>query len=59
MLQVLHLDVSKVDQVLHLSPHFLPPRLGVSSSPSAALHPSQTTKGGVARAGKGGALGAG
>jgi hypothetical protein len=32
MLQVLHLDVSIVDQVLHLHPRFLLPRLGVSSS---------------------------
>jgi hypothetical protein len=35
ILQVLYLDVSKVDWVLHLPPH-----LGVSSS-SIALHPSQ------------------
>ena len=44
MLQVLYLDVSKVDRVLHV-PRFLLPRLGVSSSPSAALHPSQTAEG--------------
>ena len=31
MLQVLHLDVSKIDRVLHL-PSFLLPRLSVSSS---------------------------
>jgi hypothetical protein len=40
MLQVLYLDVSKVDRVLHFPPRFLLPRLGVFSSPSAALHPS-------------------
>jgi hypothetical protein len=34
MLQVLHLNVSKVDRVLHLSPRFLLPRLGVSDSSS-------------------------
>ena len=39
MLQVLHLDVAKVDWMLHLPPHLLLPRLGVSSS-SSALHPS-------------------
>jgi hypothetical protein len=32
MLHVLHLYVSKVDQVLHLSPRFLPLHLSVSSS---------------------------
>jgi hypothetical protein len=32
MLQVLHLDVSKVDYVLHLPPRLLLPRLGVFSS---------------------------
>jgi hypothetical protein len=32
MLQVLHLNVSKVDQVLYLPPRFQLPRLGVSSS---------------------------
>ena len=31
MLQMLYLDISKVDRVLHLSPRFLLPRLGVSS----------------------------
>jgi hypothetical protein len=31
MLQVLHLDILKVDQVLYLSPHLLLPHLGVSS----------------------------
>jgi hypothetical protein len=36
------LDVSKVDRVLHLPPRLLLPRLDVSSSSSAALHPSQT-----------------
>ena len=35
MLQVLYLDVSKLDRVLHLPHRFLLPRLGVSSSPSA------------------------
>jgi hypothetical protein len=56
MLQVLHLDVSKVDRVLHLSHRFLLPRFGVSSSPSVALNPYE---GDAARAGEGGALGAG
>ena len=32
MLQVLHLNVSKVDRVLHLTHRLLLPRLGVSSS---------------------------
>jgi hypothetical protein len=32
MLQVLYLDVSKVDRVLHLSPRLLLSRFGVSSS---------------------------
>jgi hypothetical protein len=32
MLQVLYLDVSKIDQVLHLPPRLLLPRLSVSSS---------------------------
>jgi hypothetical protein len=32
MLQVLHLDVLKVDRVLHLPPRFLLPHIGVSSS---------------------------
>jgi hypothetical protein len=32
MLQVLHLNISKVDWVLHLPPGFLLPHLGVSSS---------------------------
>ena len=45
MLQVLHLDVLKVDRVLHLPPRLLLPHLGVSSSPSAALHASQTGEG--------------
>jgi hypothetical protein len=31
MLQVLRLVISKVDQVLHLPPHFVLPRLGFSS----------------------------
>jgi hypothetical protein len=62
MLQVLYLDVSKVDWVLHLPPRFqLPrlqlPRLGVSSSPSATLHPSQTKEGGAVRVGEGGVPG--
>jgi hypothetical protein len=39
ILQVLYLDVSKVDRVL-----YLPPRLGVSSASSAALHHSQTAE---------------
>ena len=38
-------DVSKVDQVLHLPPRVLLPRLDVSSSSSAALPSSQTTEG--------------
>jgi hypothetical protein len=38
MLQVLHLDVSKVDRMLHLPPRLLLPCLGVSSLPSAVLH---------------------
>jgi hypothetical protein len=39
MLQVLHLNVSKVDRVLHLSHRFLLPRLGVFSSlPTPAEH---------------------
>jgi hypothetical protein len=33
-------DISKVDQVLHLTSH-----LGVSSSPSSPLHPCQTAEG--------------
>ena len=45
MLQVLHLDVSKVDRVLHLPPRLLLPRLGVSSSPSTTLHHSQIMMG--------------
>jgi hypothetical protein len=32
MLQVLHLDIVKLDQVLHLPPHFLMSRLSASSS---------------------------
>jgi hypothetical protein len=40
MLQVLYLDVSKVERVSHLSPCLLLSRLVVSSSPSATLHPS-------------------
>jgi hypothetical protein len=40
----LHLDVSKVDQVLHFAPRLLLPCLGVSSLPSAALYPSQTAE---------------
>jgi hypothetical protein len=32
MLQMLYLDVSKVNRVLYLSPRFLLPHLGVSSS---------------------------
>jgi hypothetical protein len=32
VLQVLRLDVSKVDRVLHLPPHFLLPRLDFSPS---------------------------
>jgi hypothetical protein len=32
MLQMFHLDVSKVDQMLHLPPRLLLPHLGVSSS---------------------------
>jgi hypothetical protein len=43
--QVLHLDISKVDKVLHLLPHLLLPRLSVSSSASAALLPSQSAEG--------------
>jgi hypothetical protein len=33
MLQVLHLDVSKVDRMLYFSSHLLLPRLGVSRPP--------------------------
>jgi hypothetical protein len=40
MLQVLHLNISKVDRVLHLPHRLLLPHLSVSSSPSPALHPS-------------------
>ena len=46
MLQVLYLDVSKVDRVLHLPPHLLLSRLGVSLL-STALHPPQTREGGA------------
>ena len=45
MLQVLYLDISKVDQVLHLPFRFLLSLFGVVSSPSAALHPNQTVEG--------------
>jgi hypothetical protein len=38
MLQMLHLDVLKIDWVLHLYPCFLLPLLGVSS-PGAGWHP--------------------
>jgi hypothetical protein len=39
LLQVLHLDVSKLDEVFHLPPRFLMPRLGVSSSfPASSGH---------------------
>jgi hypothetical protein len=41
---VLYLDVSKVDMVLHLPPRLMLPRIGVSFSRSAALHPSQTAE---------------
>jgi hypothetical protein len=34
MLQLLHVDISKVDRVLHLIPRFLLSRLSVSSSSS-------------------------
>ena len=44
MFQVLYLDVLKVDRVLHLPSRLLLPRLGVPSSPSAALHPSLTAE---------------
>jgi hypothetical protein len=44
MLKVLHLDVSKVDRMLHIPPRLLLSRLGVLSSPSTALHPSQTAE---------------
>ena len=55
MLQVLHLNVSKVDRVLHLPPRFLLPRLGVSSSSrhrlgmrrSLSLFPMMVTFGAV------------
>jgi hypothetical protein len=39
MLQVLHLDVAKVDRVLHLPSHFLLPRLGVSFRHRLGIHP--------------------
>jgi hypothetical protein len=45
MLQMLHLDVSKVDRVMHLPARLLLSRLGVSSSPFVALHPSHTAEG--------------
>jgi hypothetical protein len=45
MLQGLHLDVSKVDQVLYLPPRLLLSRLGISSSSFVALHLSQTAEG--------------
>ena len=37
MLQVLHVNVLKVDRVLHLPPRLLLPRLGVSSSAAFSL----------------------
>jgi hypothetical protein len=40
MLQVLCLNISKINWVLHLSADILLPYLGVSSSPPAALHHS-------------------
>jgi hypothetical protein len=36
MLQVLHLDISEVDRMLHLPHRFLLPILGVSFSPNAS-----------------------
>jgi hypothetical protein len=40
ILQVFHLNVSKVDRVLHLPPCFMLPRLGVSSSSQRRIgHP--------------------
>jgi hypothetical protein len=36
MLQVLHLDVSKIDRMLHFSHHNLLPRLNVSPPPPGA-----------------------
>jgi hypothetical protein len=44
MLQMLYLDVSKVNWVLHLPSCLLLPHLS-ASAPSAALYPSQTAEG--------------
>jgi hypothetical protein len=44
MLQVLHLDLSDIDRVLHLHPRLLLSRLGVFSY-YVALHLSQTAEG--------------
>jgi hypothetical protein len=44
-IRMLHLDVSKVHQVLHFPSRLLLPHLSVTSSPSAVLHPSQTAEG--------------
>jgi hypothetical protein len=44
MLQVLHLDVSEIDRVLHLHPRLMLSRLGVFSY-YVALHLSQTAEG--------------
>ena len=38
MFQVLYLNVSKVDWVLHLSPHLLLPRLDVASTANEVRH---------------------
>ena len=46
MLQVLHLNVSKVDRMLHLPPRILLPHLDVSSFFCCLASSSQTTKGG-------------
>jgi hypothetical protein len=45
MLQVLHLDVTKVNRLVHLSPRLLLSRLGISSSPFVALHTYRIAEG--------------
>jgi hypothetical protein len=44
MLQVLHLDILKVDQVLNLPPRLLLPHVGVFFLLNVVLYPSQTAK---------------
>jgi hypothetical protein len=50
MLQVLHLDVLKIDRVLHLPPRLLPPHLGVFSLLFYCLTSFSNYGGGVAGA---------